>query len=54
MIDEADESNSTLAAPLTVLSGALYIPAVAHTDGVGGTRWRTDIEISAIGGRLAT
>jgi hypothetical protein len=32
----------------------LYVPAVAHTSGVGGTEWRTDLEVKARGDAPAT
>jgi hypothetical protein len=50
MVEESNESNNTITKPLTVLSGILYIPAAAHVAGVGGSSWRTDLEITAIGG----
>jgi hypothetical protein len=49
LVDESDEANNTIVRPLSVLSGALYIPAAAHVAGIGGASWRTDLEITAIG-----
>jgi len=43
---------------VSLLSGVdaedLYIPASAHTGGVGDTQWRTDLEVKARGAEAAT
>ncbi len=38
---------------VTVGAGELYIPASAHSSGVGNTEWRTDLEVKARGNSSA-
>jgi hypothetical protein len=44
----------TFIAPVEGSSDVLYVPAAAHVGGVGGTSWRTDLELYSAGDADAT
>jgi hypothetical protein len=41
-------------APVEAGSEVVYVPAAAHVDGIGGTSWRTDLELFSAGAEEAT
>ena len=43
-------SSMTDVGPEPATGSAVWLPAAAHTDGLGGTRWRTDLEVHSLGG----